>query len=196
MKNILYLSLIIACLTISNAQAEGKIIKWVDSKGLTHYGDRSSMPSTPSSRSELSKNGVVIKKYNTPSNQPSNATADKEQAHRDSALLASYSSVEEIDLALERNTQIDKITLNNYKQKLNSLNQNLAKNSAAQVLFTQGKKPIPATLSDENLSLSNEIKQVKIQIEQLKSNIEATRLRYQTDKLRYLELKLEGLPSR
>jgi hypothetical protein len=196
MKNLLCLSLIIAYLTSSCAQADSKIIKWVDSKGVTHYGDKSSMPSTPSHASELSKSGVVIKQNSSNNNKPDTPTIDSEQTRRDSALLASYSTVEEIDLALDRNTQIDKITLNNLKQKLEGLNQNLAKNSASQLYFSQNKKPIPITISNEELSISNQVTQVKAQITQLQSNIETTRLRYHKDKLRYLELKLEGLPNR
>ncbi|MFA6041407.1 MAG: DUF4124 domain-containing protein [Methylophilus sp.] len=195
MKNLLCLSLIIACLISGYAQADGKIIKWVDSKGVTHYGDKSSMPSTPDRSSELNKNGMLIKQNNSNNNKPTTPTIDIEQARRDSALLASYSSTEEIDLALDRNTQIDKITLDGLKQKLDTLNQRLAKNNATQLTLSQNKKPIPLTLSSEKLTITNEITQVKAQMAQLQSNIDATRLRYQKDKLRYLELKLEGLPN-
>ena len=62
--------IIFSLLAMSNmAAAEGKkIVKWVDSKGVTQYGDK--MPASDAGRnnSEMNTQGMVIKKNITTNN--------------------------------------------------------------------------------------------------------------------------------
>ena len=92
-------TLLLNCLP---AAAEAKIVKWVDSKGVTHYGDRP--PSFEESRSnvEMNKQGMVTKKNVVVS--PKNTEQDlqqQQQARKDKILLESYTNADEIDLAIQ-----------------------------------------------------------------------------------------------
>src|ERR1051325_1617382 len=89
--------------------ASGQIIKWVDEKGVTHYGDRLPPQYAGRDNSTISHQGVLLKRNLPAKPQDANADADKEktldQKRRDHALLATYSTEQEIDLARDRNMQ-------------------------------------------------------------------------------------------
>ncbi len=99
-----------------------KIIKWIDNHGVTHYGDKPPMPDEISNESSvLNKQGVTIEKTilkkqkETTSIEESKLSA--EQKRYDHALLSSYTSIEEIELARKRNVKIDELALDDLKQK-------------------------------------------------------------------------------
>jgi hypothetical protein len=195
MKIISYIVFSLICITLNiNAFAETTIIKWVDKDGVTHYGDKKPMPNESQRSRELNKEGVT-KRVNNQLDRTSSETEKEniEQARRDAALLASYSSEKEIDIAQERNTRIDEIALGTLNQKHDDLMSRLAKNSAAQAFFKDKKKPIPENINRERQDILSEIKQTEQKIKEKESEIEATRQRYADDKSRYAELKAKGV---
>ena len=110
--------LLISLLTISSqVMADGKkIVKWVDSKGVTHYGDK--LPSQEAGRSntEMRNSGVVIKKNIVADHKMQVINHEHEQKKSaqekaDKVLLASYTKAEEIDLACDRNLQMDQASM-------------------------------------------------------------------------------------
>src|SRR5690606_32990134 len=74
----------------------GRIHKWVDDKGITHYGDKMPAKDVHRDNAVLNNQGVVIRR-----NQINQQTVDEnhlEQQRRDRALRASYTTEDEIDL--------------------------------------------------------------------------------------------------
>lgn len=121
-KLLLSFLLVALTLTAQHAYAEGKIIKWVDDKGVTHYGDKPPMPDESKRQSSvLNKQGITIDKTNKEIEPETAATENNdvsdEQKRYDRALLASYASIEEIELARKRNVRIDELTLEVLMQK-------------------------------------------------------------------------------
>jgi hypothetical protein len=183
---------LVSALAMSNiAVAEGKkIVKWVDSKGVTQYGDK--LPASESGRnnSEMNTQGMTLKK-NTAADK-SNEVLDQqklEQERKDKILLASYTNVEEIDLARERNLQMDKANIQALTQQKVNVTSRSARNTKTADGFKARKKPVPAYLSDE-LKLSKiEIANIDKQLAQRKLSMEATRMRYSEEKTRFTALK-------
>jgi len=192
---IIYAALLFSSFILNSyAAAETRIVKWVDKDGVTHYGDKSPMPDAAKRTSELNKDGIVVKRIEPKNNNT--AEADKlnmEQSRHDAALLASYSTEKEIDIAQERNTKIDEIAVDTLSQKLDGLNQRLAKNSAAEAYFTKKKKPVPENIKHERQAILADATDTEQQITKKKADIEATRQRFQSDKIRYVELKAQGI---
>jgi len=195
MKFISYIIFLFFSITFNtNAVAESTIVKWVDKNGVTHYGDRKPMPEDARRASELNKDGIVVNRIE-PIDQ-NNTNADKlhlEQARRDAALLASYSSEKEIDIAQERNTRLDEIALGTLQQKQDALKERLAKNSAAQAFFAEKKKPVPENLNRERQDILGDLQQTEQKIKMKENEIQSTRQRYAEDKARYVELKAKGV---
>lgn len=184
--------LLVSLVAMSNtAVADSKkIVKWVDSKGVTQYGDK--MPASDAGRNnaEMNTQGMVVKK---------NIAADKsnelqdqqklEQERKDKILLASYTKAEEIDLAKERNLELDKAALQALsQQKINVTNRTARNNKLAESLKAR-KKPLPAYLSDELKLSKTEITNIDKQITQRKLSMAATSARYAEEKSRFIALK-------
>jgi hypothetical protein len=185
----IFLSLIIAYSPCGVAEGN-KIMKWVDKNGVTHYGDKPPMPEEAKQTNVLNKDGVTIKRIEQSS--PKNIEAEQkniEQLRHDAALLASYNSVEEIEIAKERNTKIDEYTLQGLLQKRETLMQDYKKNVAMINQHKKNGKSTPPELTSRKHQVVQEIKQTDSQIIAKRKDIQAIRDRYDKDKLRFAELK-------
>lgn len=197
MRNLVFI-LLVSALSIPNmAAAEGKkIVKWVDSKGVTQYGDKLPASEAGRNNSEMNTQGMTLKK-NTAADK-SNEVSDQqklEQERKDKILLASYTNAEEIDLARERNLQMDKANIQALtQQRLNVVNRTARNNKTAEG-FKARKKPVPAYLSDELKLSKTELVQIDKQLAQRKLSMEATRTRYKEEKARFVSLKQPELPA-
>jgi hypothetical protein len=166
------------------------IVKWVDDKGVTHYGD--SLPPQYSGRdnSVMNSQGVTIRHneaVNRDQKLQSQATLD--QQRRDRALLATFSNKEEIDLARDRNIQMDKTALQGLQQRMESAKQRLAANQKAARVYEQRRQPLPADLARDLKDNQADIAKIEDQIAQRKKNMAATQNRFDEDKRRFIELK-------
>ncbi|OIR04922.1 hypothetical protein GALL_130120 [mine drainage metagenome] len=174
----------------SHAQGTGKILKWKDEKGTTHYGDR--IPPQYSNResSTINPQGIIIK-HNVPISTQDQAVdiAKLDQNRKDKALLDAFTNENEIDLARDRNLQSDLVTLENLQLDKSNIQKHLAENQKLVDSLTKQKKKIPADLSTE--MANNQVNNAKLEqlIKERKLTIENTRQRFDHDKQRYIALK-------
>jgi len=104
--------------------ASAAMYKWVDEKGKTHYGD--SIPPQYANRSgeRLNKSGAVQTKVERPAataevrpseqeieKQKADAKRQLDQRRQDTALLATYASEKDIELARERELRRNQDTM-------------------------------------------------------------------------------------
>ncbi len=184
--------IIFSLLAMSNiAAAEGKkIVKWVDSKGVTQYGDKLPASDAGRNNSEMNTQGMVVKKNVT--KKKSNDLQDQqkiEQERKDKILLASYTKAEEIDLAKERNLELDKAALQALTQQKINITNRTARNNKLADGFKARKKPLPAYLIDELKLSKAEIANIDKQMAQRKLSMAATNARYTEEKTRFIALK-------
>jgi len=164
-----------------------KIVKWKDANGVTHYGDK--MPTQESGRSNsvLNNQGTVIKtneSFNPKDNSQEIQKLSAEQQRQDKALLASYSSVEEIDMAEKRNLKSDEMALatlsqsqEESKKMLNSIHAKFA-----------GKKMSEQAAEDAQ-DYQTRITKSKSEILIVQNSITQTKARFSQYRSRYVELK-------
>ena len=170
------------------AYADGsKIVKWKDANGVTHYGDK--MPAQESGRSNsvLNNQGTVIKtneSFNPKANSQETEKLSADQQRQDKALLASYSSVEEIDLAEKRNLKSDETALLTLSQSQEESNMMLANIYAK----FSGRK-MPSQAAEEAQNYKTQIIKSKSQILDVQNSIAQTKTRFTQYRSRYLELK-------
>ncbi len=169
----------------------GRIHKWVDDKGVTHYGDK--MPATDMHRdnSVLNKQGVVIKRNQVNAKSHEVDQEALEQKRRDRALRASYTTEDEIDLARDRNLQMNEVTLQALEQRKAGALKRLESGQKSADGFTKRQKPVPEDLSKELEDTKAEIDRIDQQIDEQKSSMDLTRKQYNDDKQRFIELKTE-----
>ena len=187
--------------------------KWVDEKGITHYGDTIPPQYVNQGMTEMDKKGQVIRKTEpalTPDQlkaQQAELTKQKElnkqadeHRRRDLALLGTYTMEKDIDLARERNTmQIDG-TIRSAKERFAGSQARL-KELTTQMEFYQGKDKAgkPRTPPPE---IVQELEQAKRQqavfnatINELEKQKEEVAARFNEDKARFVEIKEAGVGS-
>jgi hypothetical protein len=198
MKPIVFLACLIAAALALPAQAQqekARMYKCVDSAGKVYYSDK--MNPDCGQSSELNRQGVVMpKKQVAKPGQPSKAepAADtpknsKEQERRDRALMATYTTEEEIDAARDRSLAIPAQGTKSVESKLDKVSRQLTElKKQADALATQ-KKPLPPNLLEEVNASQKEISALEADLAQRKVQSDAIRAKYEADKQRFRELK-------
>lgn len=191
---ILLLSVGLSLLSFSATADVDKIVKWVDSNGVTHYGDK--LPSQDAGRNntEMRNNGIVIKQNIRADKKTEVLDQQKEQEklageRADNVLLASYTNAQEIDLACERNVQMDEAALQSLARNKQNLVSRMTLNNKKTQDFKTKNKPVPADLSKEQKQSQLELDRINKQIVQRKQSIEIKRKRYAAEKERFIALK-------
>ena len=180
--------------------AAAKMYKWVDDNGTTHYGETIPPEYANKDRAELNKAGRVVDKKEvlTPEERRAKELEDikkredeeaaVEQKRRDKALLNTYSSVKEIDLARTRNLQQVEARLNSISSQIKMAGDNLTGLQKEADGYTSTSKKIPASLQED--LQESQARLIKLQQDMEKSMAEKAMVeaRYDAEKARYKEL--------
>ncbi len=169
------------------ALADTKIVKWKDANGVTHYGDKLPAQEAGRSNSVLSNQGTVVKtneSFNPNTNKQETERVSAEQLRQDTALLASYSSAEEIDLAQARNLKSDQLALETLRQRLSEAKGQLKTTNS----MYAGRK-MPADVIDDQKNTQAKISKIQSDIAAAENSIAQTMSRFGNYRARYLELR-------
>jgi len=165
--------------------------KWVDDQGVVHYSDKVPPEAVSNGATVLDKQGRPTKKIEpapTPEQVKAKAAAEEQQralaksledqARKDRALMQSYTTEEEIDVARNRalstiDTQVKAAQA--YSADLTRQQQNLKKKKAS-----YGDKPVP-------IEVERELNTVDVEL----SRLTAVNAKYDTDKKRWEEIKFD-----
>jgi hypothetical protein len=187
-------ALAFALLLAGAGEARAAMYKWVDEKGVVHYTDKMPPEAVDKASVELNKQGVPVKKTDkalTPEQRQAiaqeaerkrdAARAQEEIARRDRALVSSYTSETEIDLARNRALQ----TINNVVLSAQAFSEQLNKRKVdveTRKAESQGR-PVVAVLDRELESIDLELAR---QAEQRETT--TITAKYDADKQRWREL--------
>jgi hypothetical protein len=173
--------------------------KCVDDRGKIYYSDKF----TPECGQieEMNRQGRVVKKHETaqPAVAPKPAAEEErarkelaERQRRDRALIATYTSEEEIDLARDRSLAITMQAIKAAENRLARANSQLFDLKSQANRFAGEEKAIPPYLLEEIDVKLEEIPELEAEFLEKKSYAESVRAKYDADKLRYRELKSAG----
>jgi Domain of unknown function (DUF4124) len=178
----------IANLNLAHA---GKIVKWVDSNGVTQYGDKLPAEYAGRKNTEINDRGVVTKQNNLEIDPTSEADTQQktEQARRDKILLASYSNANEIDLARDRSLEMDKAALTSLTAQKENITSRIVRNNQTVDAFKKRNKPLPVNLETEFKEAVAQSARIDKQMADRKLAMEITKKNYAADKERFIALK-------
>jgi len=184
----------------AQAVAAAGLYKWTDDHGMVHYSDTIPPEAVDKGTVVLDKQGRQVKKIEralTPAEvkekeadeerQRAIAKAREERARKDLALLQSYSSAEEIDLARTRALSAVEAQLKSaesYNADLARRLDGLEKQKAA-----SAGKPVPFTLEHEISAINDEMGRQARVIAQKKDEMATITAKYEIDKRHWLEIK-------
>ncbi len=179
----------------------GKMYKWVDEHGVTHYGQTIPPEYRDQGMAEMNRQGMTVRRID-PATTPEERRALEEklerqreeqkrlaeQRRRDQALMNTYGSAEEIDAARDRNLAMPVQALRNLEPRLKKAQARLANLEAKRDELTKaGKTPSEYLLED----IENEKREadgLRADMDRNAAQIAAIRTRYEADRKRFVEL--------
>ena len=195
------------CCSLSTPGA-ARTYRWVDDKGITHYGDTIPPEFKDKANAELSKRGITIKKTEqalTPeeirARQEEQARARQEevraqeQKRRDQALLQTFTTEKDIDLKRDRDLQQIELGIANNHAVLKNAEKRLAENRARADSLTKAGKPITDGLKQDIESDEMEQQRLEALIGQKREELDIVREKYDDYKRRFVKLQSAGTAS-
>lgn len=196
----------VAVLLLAAPHARAATYKWVDEKGVIHYTDKIPPEAVNKGNVEINKHGVAVKRTDPAPTAEQRRAREQEEIRqqqlarereeidrRDRALLATYTTESEIDLA--RNRALSTIDAqvqgaSKYTTLLTKRKVELdAKKSAL------GDKPVPMVLERELANIDSELQKQEALIAAKKKEIVVVNARYDLDKKRWAGLRAQAEAS-
>ena len=173
-----------------NAENTGQIMKWVDDKGAIHYADSVPAEYSNSENTVINRQGITVKHNKPVIYQDKTLDVAKQiQDRKDKVLLSTFTHEDEIDLARDRNLQMDQMTLENLQLERASSVKQLGVNKQYVEKLLKRKMPIPADLNADISHEQANIAKQDLLISARKANIVKIRKLFDDDKKRYIALK-------
>lgn len=168
----------------------GRIVKWKDEKGITHYGDKIPPQYSNRENSLMNKQGITVQQNKIVTPQDTTIEqAQVDQEKRDKALLGTFSNAEEIDLTRDRNLEPDLMVIKSMQQDRAIAQKKQDKIKAQAQAYTKAKKPTPENLQTELDASTAELAKIDQKISARQQAIDAIKLRFDDDKKRYIYLR-------
>lgn len=197
MTKLKFFTILIALSCCVSVPAQARMYKWVDDKGVTHYGEVIPPEYANKSRSQLSAGGRIIatEEVLTPEQARTRDEqlkkkqledeAQSEQKRRDSALLGTYSNVAEIDAAKTRSIQQLDSTISSILVQI-KINQNKLDALATEERgFRNNHAAIPASLSEDLKDTQLRLNKRRAELDKFKQERANVEARFEADKARY-----------
>ena len=190
----------IATALVAAPLSAANLYKWVDEKGVTHYTDKMPPDAVDKASVELNRQGIAVKRTEpapTPEQRRAKvleeerlkATARERETvdRRDRALMQSYTTEDEIDLARTRALN----TLDTQVSSAQAYSAQLAKrrDELEAKRKSYGSKPVPAAIDTELESIADELAKQATLIAERKRDSALVTAKYDQDKQRWRELR-------
>ncbi len=179
--------------------AAAKMYKWVDDKGVTHYGETIPPEYANKDRVELDK-GRVTKKIEIMSREDRQAqkeTEDKkreadkvtrDQKLRDTTLTNTYSNSGEVDLARKRSLQQVEARITSNQSQLKMAKASLVGLQQEAEKRTKANQPVSESLQEELSQSQSRIARLQKNLETSLAEKASVEAKFDADKARYIEL--------
>lgn len=197
-------SFVAAGLLVQSAHAG--VYRWVDDKGQVHYGD--TLPDTYQQRgaAELDKQGRVVGR--TPSQAERAEAASREaetrarqrdelvQRRQDKALLSTYSSLDDIDDARDRELDRYRQLIENTESRARDVGTDVGRLKARGTIQAGQGKSLPPQVQSQIMQREVELEGLKKTILRYESEMRRVQERFAQDKVRFRELTEESASRR
>ena len=179
------------------ATAHAEIYKWKDTQGEVHYSNTLPPQAAGYANTQLDKHGLVIKEKSaaptaeqraadaaTQTRLESQQQTQTEQKRRDTALLNTYTSPAEIDLARDRNLEQTKLIITGTKSRLAPL----LDKQAALIRQAGGHIPDKGALAKEYQDNARHISELQGMIARKNKELGTIQAKFAADKSHFIEL--------
>jgi hypothetical protein len=173
--------------------------KWVDEKGIVHYGDKIPPEYAGKANTEIGKSGVTLKKNEgqlTPEQQKARDIEKRKQdeekkkeleiQRRNKALLTTYNNEQEIDTARAKSLAQAEDAIRGIQQKIADTQQRQA--SLQKEIGSYKGKKVPADLVSAVEDADKDLRNNQQLVVAKRKELDAIRARFDEEKRVYIEL--------
>ena len=188
------LVLIAACAGTAQAQ----MYRWVDGNGRVHYSDTLPQTYQKSGAAEMNKQGMVVRRTQSESERQAEIERQAEQlkierqqaeqARLDRALMATYTSEAEIDLARDRALEHHKLAIRGAETRAKAVDANLDELRARISAIEKSGRPVSPDLQNQLAQTRKESLELKRTILNNEDAMLQVREKYEADKMRFRQL--------
>ncbi|MBI3147928.1 MAG: DUF4124 domain-containing protein [Betaproteobacteria bacterium] len=184
---------------VGTAPASANMYKWVDEKGVVHYGDTIPPEYVKGGTTELNRQGRAIKRtapalteaqIRAQEEEKTRRLEDektaREQKRKDDALLATYTSVKEIDQLRARSVTAVEAVVKGAQNRIAELKKRKTEIDAME----KSKQRISAEIRREQKSIEQELPVQQGLVEQKSKELVAINVKFDTERRRFEEIKL------
>lgn len=189
-------SLVLMAACASTAQAQ--MYRWVDGNGRVHYSDTLPQTYQKSGAAEMNKQGMVVRRTQSEAERMAEIARQAEQlkierqqaeqARLDRALMATYTTEAEIDLARDRALEHHKLAIRGAETRAKAVDANLAELRARISAIEKSGRPVSPDLQSQLAQTHKESLELKRTILNNEEAMMQVREKYEADKLRFREL--------
>ncbi len=176
------------------------LYKWVDEKGVTHYGDRIPPEYASQEQHIINSQGVEINRLDAQKTPEQLAAEDqkkleeRQNQNRDKNLLSTYASVQEIERLRDQRVTLVSDQIKVTSQFLEVLNGKLKKLRASSMHFkpysADANAPVmPDQLAEDLVRVGNDIRTQEQNLREKSSEETTMRKQFESDIARFKELK-------
>jgi hypothetical protein len=182
---------------------EAKLYKWVDKSGQTHYGEIIPPEYADRDTKQLDKGRIKDRSESFDDDKKNSAKKDsfedkeaKEARRRDEALLNSFTTEKEIDLARDRSLLQIEARINSYTTLIQSAKTSLDDLHQESDTRTKQGRAIPQSLTDDIAAAEARVTKLQKDLDVSQKESVAVKARYEAEKQRFRVLKgLEQAPA-
>ncbi len=197
-NNMAFKYLLPLLLAVAVLPAQAKMYKWVDDKGNVHYTDTLPPAAASQGNAELNKTGNVVRKTESAEERQKRLAAEAEaaerkkiaaeQARKDRALLATYTTEQEIDLARDRALEHHNLIVKSTQARLKQIEPGAKDLEKKVKAASKNGKPVPEHLQQQHDARRAEVEDARSTIKTNQEAMVKVRERYEAEKLRFREL--------
>jgi hypothetical protein len=198
-KRLILLAVATSLTTVVAGAAGREYQRWVDEKGVVHYGDAPPPEATKNPRAVLNDQGVVVREYPkqmTPDEAAAAQQALENAARRkaqDSFLLTTYTKVDDIERArndqlalIDSHIELARGSLSSSDQKLESLRNRMS--SFKPYSSSANARRLPDALAGEAVQALSERRSMEETLARHEARKQEVRAKFDADITRYREL--------
>ncbi len=186
-------------LLAANTSSDRPLYKWVDEKGVVHYGDSIPPQYAKQERSVLNRQGVEVGRLDaekTDAQRAADAARDRattDAHHRDQVLLTTYVSVQQIEQLRDQRLDLIEVQVKVTSQYLGTLQGRLQDLQTRSLFYapyssTEGAGPMPDALAEDLVRTVKEIRLQERNLASKRAEQGAVREHFESDIQRYTEL--------
>jgi hypothetical protein len=193
--------LLVPAILLSGTALGGRLYKWVDADGQVHYSNRLPPEAARGEREVINEQGRTLKLYRAPLTpeekleqqrieeleKKKRELAEKRAIH-DRSLLATYSSTDDMYVAMEGKLSSVESLIKLTNSRINSLQNRLLELTEDAASYERSGKPLPDNLQRQISNLREQISQNKAFSEDKKLEMEDIKVQFEADIRRFTEL--------